>query len=253
MPGQERVQSVMAGLDLCCRDEVGFGFSPFHGLTPPLQMIASVSRLRRSAGLFALLLAALVLIWPQNASGQIWLQTARVLTPIEDGPRAFLDSLVNVMDKEDVMVKRSPDAKEPVKISELRNTLIDEEGIGLESANYAFIDYRFTIGNGGNFEQEVRRIHFVFRPGPQQNDVSVMYLNARKPWVKKVIHQKGTALQTNEAALIPFYRHLGFANIARQEESQVVEIGGETVRTEFDERKEALIRKVEELMYETFV
>lgn len=217
-------------------------------------MASTVSRALRSAGIFGLLLAALLFVYPQGAQGQIWLQTARVITPIENGPpRAFLDTLVNVMERKNVTVKRSPDAKKEVTISELRNTLIDEEGIGLASANHAFIDYRFTIDNGSNFEQDFTRIHFVFRPGPQQSDISVMYIDAQQPWVEKIIRQKGTSLQTNEAALIPFHRHLGFANISKQEKSQVVEIGGETVREKFDERKEALIRKVERLMYESYV
>jgi hypothetical protein len=208
----------------------------------------------RSTGLFGLLLAGLVLTGPQNAQGQIWLQTARVVAPIEDGPtRAFLDTLVSVMERKEVKVKRSPDAEEELTISELRNALIDEEGIGLGSANHAFINYRFTIDNGSNFEQDITQIHFVFRPGPQQSDISVMYLDADEPWAEKIIRQKGTSLRTNEAALIPFHHHLGFASIARQKESQVVEIGGKTVREEFDERKEALIRKVERLMYESFV
>ena len=138
-------------------------------------------------------------------------------------------------------------------LSSLRNTLISEEGIGLGSANYAFIGYRFSIDNGSQFEQEITTLRFVFRPGPNQNDVSMMYLDAQEPWVNQVIQQKGTSLRSNQAALIPFRRHLDFAQIARQEQSQVVEMGGETVREGFDERKEALIRKVERLTYESFV
>jgi hypothetical protein len=199
-------------------------------------------------------LAALVIACPQDANGQLWLQTSRVITPVGDGPtRAFLDTLVNVIERKGIKVKRSPEAEEGVTVATLRNELIAEEGIGLGSANHAFIDYRFTIDNGSHFEQEITNIHFVFRPGPDQSDVSVMYLNARKPWLETLIHQKGTSLRSNQAALIPFHRHLGFANVARRPETQVVEIGGETVREAFDERKEALIRKVERLTYETFV
>jgi len=80
-----------------------------------------------------------------------------------------------------------------------------------------------------------------------------MYVDAQAPWVNRIIHQKGTSLRTNQAALIPFRCHLDFAQIARQEENQVVEMGDETVREGFDERKEALIRKVERLTYESFV
>lgn len=217
-------------------------------------MVSAASRTLRSAGIIGLLLAALCLAVPQTAQGQLWLQTARVITPIENGPtRVFLDSLVSVMERKDVMVKRSPSQKGEMAVSALRDKLISEEGIGLSSANHAFIDYRFTIDDGSQFRQEVSKVHFVFRPGPNQSDVSIMYIDAEKEWVKKVVRQKGTMLRTNEAALIPFHRHLGFANIARQKKTQVVEIGGQTVREAFDERKEALIRKVERLTYESYV
>lgn len=217
-------------------------------------MTSFFTRPFRSAGILTFLLAALLLAAPRSAAGQTWLQTARVITPVEDGPkRAFLDTLVNVMERRKLSVKRSPNADKEVRISTLRDKLITDAGIGLGSASHAFIDYRFTIDNGSNFEQEIARVHFVFRPGPQQNDTSILYVDARKPWVKNILRQKGTSLRTNEAALIPFRHHLGFANIARQKTSKVVEIAGETVRKKFDGRKRALIRKVERLMYESFV
>lgn len=217
-------------------------------------MTSFPSRSLRSLGVVGLVLLASCLTYPQDAQGQVWLQTAGVITPIEDGPkRAFLDTLVNVMGRKDVKVHRSPDQAEKMTLSSLRNKLISEEGIGLGSANYAFIGYRFTIDNGSRFRQEITTLRFVFRPGPNQNDISMMYLDARKPWVEEVIQQKGTSLRSNQAALIPFHRHLGFARIAPQKESRVVEIGGETVRDEFDEQKQALIRKVERMTYESFV
>lgn len=217
-------------------------------------MTSFSSRLLRSLGVAGLVFLAFCLTYPQEAQGQRWLQTARVLTPIEDGPkRVFLDTLVNVMGRNEVRVRRSPDQEEKMTLSSLRNKLISEEGIGLGSANYVFIGYRFTIDNGGQFEQEVATLRFVFRPGPDQNDVSMMYVDAQEPWVEEVIQQKGTSLRSNQAALIPFHRHLGFARIARRETSQVVDIGGQTVRDEFDARKRALIQKVERLTYESFV
>lgn len=217
-------------------------------------MTSIAPKARRLASMVGFLLIVLALGAPQNANGQLWLQTARVITPIEAGPtRAFLDTLVNVMERKDMMVRRSPDQKGKMTIADLRNALISEAGIGLNSANHAFINYRFTIGQGSQFEQQISKIRFVFRAGPGQSDVSVMYVDAEKPWVETLIRQKGTTLRSNQAALIPFHRHLGFANIARQEESKVVEIGGETVRDGFDEKKAALIRKVERLVYETYV
>jgi hypothetical protein len=138
-------------------------------------------------------------------------------------------------------------------VSALQNRLIEEQGIGINSANYAFVDYRFSIGNGHPFRQQVSRLHFVFRPGPNQADVSVLCLDAQAPWMREFLREKGITLPTNEAALIPFRRHLGFAQVARPEETRIVEIGGRTVRDGFREKKEDLIRKVERLTYETFV
>jgi hypothetical protein len=217
-----------------------------------MPLVAAVPR--RAAALVGVLFAACLALGPQTADAQLWLQTSRVVTPVEQGPvRVFLDTLVTVMERRDRTVKRTPDASERMTVSELRTTLIDERGIGIASANHAVIEYRFTIDDGSDFQQEVAAIRFVFRPGPNQADVPVFYLDARSGWVDTLLRNKGTDLRTNEAALIPFHRHLGFAQIARQKETEIVEIGGQTVRDGFDERKEALIRKVERLTYESYV
>jgi hypothetical protein len=213
---------------------------------------ASVSR--RTIGLFGVVVAALLALGPQAAHGQLWLQTSRVVTPVEQGPiRTFLDSLVTVMDRRGIKVRRSPERDSTMTVTALRNRLIDEERIGINGANHAFIDYRFSIDSGGQFRQQISKIHFVFRPGPGQSDISVLYLDAQQAWVDQFLRGKGTTLTTNEAAFIPFLRHLDFAQVARQEETRVVEIGGKTVREGFQEEKEDLIRKVERLTYESFV
>ena len=199
--------------------------------------------------------AAFLLLGPQNANGQLWLQTSSVITPVEQGAvRVFLDSLISTMERRELKIRRSPDSETKMTVSELRTQLINEKGIGLNSANHAFIDYRFSIDDGSRFQQQLGGIHFVYRPGPNQSDISVFYLDAmEEPWVDQFLRNKGTTLHSNEAALIPFHRHLGFAQIARQEETQIVEIGGQTVRQGFHEAKEDLIRKVERLTYESYV
>lgn len=254
-------ERVVTGANIFRGDRMGW--TPVPGFSPAprsvskamlISMMSIVSRSLRSVGVAGALLLVCALGLPQNASGQLWLQTARVITPVEDGPtRAFLDTLVNVMERKERMVRRSPDQEGKIAISDLRNELISEAGIGLNSANHAFISYRFTIGTGGQFEQEISRIRFVYRPGPAQSDVSVMYLDAQEPWIETLIRQKGTSLQSNQAALIPFHRHLGFATVARQEKTKVVEIGGQTIREQYNERKQALIRKVERLTYTGYV
>lgn len=221
-----------------------------------MTLLSSVPR--RTISLFGILLASLLLCAPQNAKaqakGDLWLQTSKVITPIEQGPvRVLLDTLVNVMERKKLKVRRSPDSKKRMTIKKLRSTLINQEGIGIRSANHAFIDYRFSIDKGSRFRQRIAKVQFVFRPGPNQSDIPVLYLDARTKWLKAVLQNKGTDLATNEAALIPFKRHLGFEQVAREKESQIVEIGGQTVRKGFHEKKEALIRKVERLTYESYV
>lgn len=226
---------------------------PFLDDTSVMTLPVPMPRIQ-SIGACALLMGAVFCLVPNHASGQLWVQTSKVVAPVHDGPlRAFLDTLVNVAERKQLTLTRSPDAGETLTVSTLRDLLIDEEGIGVSSANYVFIDYRFSIGSSGGLQQEIAGLYFVFRPGPNQNDIPVLYLEPRDGWFRDFLRTKGTRLRTNEAAFIPFRQHLSFATIARDEESQVVEIGGETVRDGFDERKETLILKVERLMYEDYV
>lgn len=189
---------------------------------------------------------------PQEAKGQLWLQTARVVTPVGDGAvQAFLDTSVAVAERrEDIELRRAPNQDETFSVSELQSRLIDDAGIGVGSANRVFLGYRFFLDSSGGFQEEITDAHFVFRPGPNQSDIPVIYLDAEDQWAREVINKKGTSLLTNEAAMIPFRRHFRFSELARDEETQIVEVAGQTVREGFDERKEALLQKVEELMYE---
>jgi hypothetical protein len=208
----------------------------------------------RSASLVGLLFASVLLLVPEDAIAQRWMQTARVVTPVEqEGLRAFLDTVVAEMEERDARIHRTPSQSDTTTVSALRDQLIEEDGLSLSSANHAFIDYRFTIDSGRGFEQEITSIRFVYRPGTAENDISILYVDTREGWVDQLLHNKGTSLATNEAALIPFHRHLGFTRIARQEESQIVEIGGETIREGFHDKKEALLQKVQRLTYETYV
>ena len=107
--------------------------------------------------------------------------------------RVLLDSLVHVMERRSLAVRRSADIDSSTTVAQLRSTLIDEKGIGIGSANHAFIDYRFSIDNESDFRQEVAAIRFVFRPGPNQTDVPVLYLDARSGWVDTFLHTRGRA------------------------------------------------------------
>jgi len=211
------------------------------------------SRSGRAIGLFGVGLALALMGLPQTANGQVWLQTARLVAPVEQGPvRTLLDSVATVMERRGLRARRSPEPDTGRTVTALRRQLIDEEGVGIRSANHVFVDYRFALDSGSSFRQQITSLHFVFRPGPTQADVPILYLDAQENWVRELLRNKGTSLPTNEAALIPFRRHLGFADIARRDETQIVEISGETVREGFREKKDALIRKVEWLTYDTF-
>lgn len=63
-------------------------------------MTTRFSRFAGSSVLVAILLLAGLLIVPQHAKGQLWLQTSRIITPAGDGPmRVLVDSLVAVMER----------------------------------------------------------------------------------------------------------------------------------------------------------
>lgn len=209
------------------------------------------SRVNTPISLFGVLLAVLLAGDARPAHGQLWMQTARVVTPVQQGPlRVMLDSLTSVLERRNLEVRRSPEGDTTMSVSALRDRLIEEQGIGINSANYAFVDYRFAIGDNGSLEQQFTNVHFVFRPGPNRSDVSVLSLDTQADWVRSLLREKGTVLPTNEAAFIPFRRYLEFAEVVRQDRTRIVEIGGQTVREGFQERKEALIRKMEWLTYE---
>lgn len=208
----------------------------------------------RKVLLLALLTLGLAAAGPSEATAQRWLQTAQVLTPISsDGPtRALLDTLVQVIERrEGAMVKRTPESPESLTLSELRDKLINEQGIGLTSANFAFIDYRFEIENRG-FEETIESFQFVYRPpGGTQEDIQMLYVDTNKPWVDQILKNKGTTLRSNQAALLTFADQLAFARTIQNNEAKIVEIADETVREGFEAKKRKLRRKITRLTYES--
>lgn len=201
-----------------------------------------------------ILAVSLGFLSPQDVQGQYWLQTARIATPVENGPiRAFLDTLVHTIDERNLRIRRGPNQSERIPVSELRSTLIEKHGTGITTANTVFVGYRFEIDFGSRLERDLLSLHFHVRSGPAQEDIPILYLDAQQRWVQEILLETGTDLPTNEAAIIPFRRHLDFVHLARQDDTRIVEIGGETVRKGFEVKKEALIQKIERLMYESLV
>lgn len=207
---------------------------------------------RRFAGVLLLALTIGLVAGPRDAHAQRWLQTTQVVAPVEaeSATRALLDTLVNVIDRSDsLMVKRSPEAATRMPAEELRNTLIDTEGIGLASANKVFIDYRFEVNRDG-FEERVTELFFIYRPvGAGEEDIPIMHLSVTDDWVQDVLQNKGTTLVTNEAALKPFGDQIAFAKITRTQDVQVVKVGNRTVREGFRTKERNLIDRITRLSY----
>ena len=197
-----------------------------------------------------LLLVGLLFLVPTDANAQRWLQTSQLLVPVEDGPtRALLDTLVQVVERKDsVLIRRTADEKGGMGISQLRDKLINEQGIGLSSASHVFVDYRFEIRNRG-FEESITSLQFVYRQGQGMEDIQMMYIDASKTWIRDILRNKGTSLRTNEAALKPFADQLAFARM--HQKGKIVEIAGETVREGFQRKKRQLVQKITRLTYES--
>jgi hypothetical protein len=160
---------------------------------------------------------------PEEARAQRWLQTATVQTPVDEGTaaKAVLDTLQGM--------SRAPDSDEQMTIPELSDELLNS-GFAFRSVSHLYIDYRFVIGNQG-FQQKITGLEFISRPPGGGEDVPILYLNARKDWVKKFLQSKGTPLESNLATLIPFSDQLAFARLARRGDDTVVtQKGGEIIR-----------------------
>jgi hypothetical protein len=196
-----------------------------------------------------LLAFGMAAISPPDASAQRWLQTSQLIKNVRsDGPaRALLDTLVQVAERQEIEVRRTSDAAEPLTLSELRDELINGPGLGLTSANKVFINYRFEIRNRG-FEESIESFQFLFRPpGGNEEDIQMLYVDASQTWVKTILQNKGTSLQTNEAALQTFKDQLSFARTVR--DAQITEIAGDPVREGFEAKKRNLVQKIQRLTY----
>lgn len=184
-----------------------------------------------------------------DAKAQRWLQTSQLFVELQqDGPgRALLDTLVQVVERsEDIKVKRSPESNEKLSISDLRDKLINEKGIGLNSASHVFIDYKFMIENRG-FEESIEAFKFIFRQSAGAEDIQMMYVDANEPWVREILRSKGTTLRSNQAALKTFSDQLAFARM--HDNGKIVEISGNTVREGFERKKRKLVEKITRLTY----
>ncbi len=209
----------------------------------------------RPEAFWALVFAFVLFAIPvQQADAQRWLQTSQLYVDLTEmqrnsPPRALMDTLTQVLTREDsIMVRRTPDG-ERMPISDLKDELIDGPAIGLESANGMFVNYRFEIQNRG-FEESIESLQYIYRPqGGNEEDIQMLYIDASDQWIKDLLRNKGTTLETNQAALKTFKDQLAFARMAK--DGQVVQIAGETVREGFEMEKRQLVQKIQRLTYES--
>ncbi len=205
--------------------------------------------LRTSVGLIALMFCVLI---PQTSNAQVWTRTARVVAPIEPGgvSHAFLDTLVHVAEeKPGITVRSSPDRKQEVPISVLRDSLDRAYNLDIMEADHVIIGYRFSIADGEGFKKKITDLHFLYRGTHEIDDLSILYLDPETEWVRSILHNKGMSLETNRAGFLSFREQLGFVPLTKLPESDVIEIGGKTVREGFDAVKLALIQQVHHLTY----
>lgn len=196
-----------------------------------------------------LLIGSLFTLHGGEAHAQRWLQTSQLL--IDDfennsPPRVLLDTLNQVLSRNDsILVRREPGG-EKMKLSEVKNEVINA-GFAFTSANRVFINYKFEIKNRG-FEESIESLKYIYRPpGDAAEDIPFLYIDATKQWVKDILRNKGTTLATNQAALKTFSDQLAFARMA--ENGQVVQIAGNTVREGYEREKRQLVQKIQRLTY----
>jgi hypothetical protein len=152
---------------------------------------------------------------------------------------------------DEIMVRRSPDADEKMTIPELRDQLLNSSGLAFRSASHLYVNYRFVIGNQG-LRQLITGLEYISQPSRGGADVSLLYLDGKKDWVKKLLQNKGTPLSSNLATMVPFSDQLAFARLARRgKETVVTKKGGEAIRGEDNavQAKRELLDQVIRLTY----
>ena len=201
----------------------------------------------RSSALVALLLAAYAV--PTQAQSR-WLRTVEVVTPVsqEDITGALLDTLVMVVQRNDIGVKRSPEDEAETTLEALDNQILDE-GLDYSSATHVFITYQYEATQLG-LDTDILSMYFIFRPDQaNENDIPIFFLDATHPSIRNTLISNGTQLRVNEAAFLPFWDQLMLNKLP--DESQIVAVGGEIIRDaeEAETEKVQLLNTIRKFMY----
>lgn len=157
-----------------------------------------------------------------------WRQTAQVIVPVEEGlvTRALLDSAVSMIESQDVSIQQAPQASSS-SLGEIEKAL-SEEGLATSSATHVFVTYQFSLSSG-TFSQELRDLHFIFRPEGEEEDIPILYLDLQdEQFREELLVERGTRPASNEAAFVPFRQQVRFHGL--QDHLTVVRVGGQIIR-----------------------
>ncbi len=196
------------------------------------------------------LLALAALLFGASASHAQtrWLQTVEVIAPVDDYKvtGVFRDSLIQVMQRGKVELRREPDAS--VRTYRALEDELYGEGLDFTSANRVFLTYRLEASQRG-FTSEIEKIYFIYRPeGFEDVDMPIFYVSGKDPAVRRLILSGGTQMLANEAAFEPFYDQLTFHHL---DESTVVSVGGRLIRDpeKAAQERERLLATVRRFIY----
>lgn len=202
---------------------------------------------------FTVLLAAAFLLSDgvfREAKAQArWRQTVEIIAPVqqEEATGALLDTLVQVAERRNLRLRRSPEDEERLSFSALEEALLSE-GVDFSSANRVFITYRFEADQRG-LQTTIEDLYFIYRPeGGESQDIPIFSVDATEPVVQNTLTNSGLPERTNEVALRPFYQQLLFHNLP---ESQLVALGGEVIRDqeEAERERERVLRTIRRFLY----
>jgi hypothetical protein len=156
-----------------------------------------------------------------------WLQTVEVIAPVDaySATGVLLDSLVQAARRGHITVRREPDGA-AMAFSALEDRLLDE-GLDFTSANRVFLAYRLEATQRG-FTSQIESFYFIYRPdGDEGLDLPILYIEGGQPAVEEMLMSGGTRLETNEAAVEPFYDQVTFHQL---QDAAVVSVGGRVIR-----------------------
>lgn len=193
----------------------------------PTPLILKAMKIRNPLALLALGLAAAVPASAPASAQTRWLQNVEVIAPVDEhrATGVLLDSLVQVAERSHLTVRREPDGA-AMSFSSLEDQLLDQ-GLDFTSANRVFLKYRLEATQRG-FTSDIQSFYFIYRPeGGEGLDLPILYLDGHDPAIQQLLLNGGTTLETNEAAMEPFYDQVTFYSL---EDAAVVQVGGRVIR-----------------------